>query len=78
MRRDMDLVRDILLQIEAYPSSLAPEELIIEGYSDEQVSYHVLIMGEAGLLEVATTGSKTSSPGAIPIPPTCAARASEI
>lgn len=62
MRRDMDLVRKILMAIEAEPSGYAPQELKIEGYTKEQIGYHVLIMIEAGLIEgqeVTTLGSAT-------------------
>ena len=51
MKRDMDLVRKILMDIEAESSGRAPREFRIEGYADEQVGYHVYIMIEAGLLD---------------------------
>ena len=51
MKRDMDLVRNILLAFEAEPTGYAPERLEIEGYTKEQIGYHALIMIEAGLLE---------------------------
>ncbi len=51
MKRDMDLVRNILLAIEADPTGYPPEELEIEGYTKDQIGYHMLIMIEAGLLE---------------------------
>lgn len=51
MKRDMDLVRKILFAMEDGPA-LAPDDFEIEGYDDETVSYHLAIMGEAGLLLV--------------------------
>jgi len=58
MKRDMDLIREILFEIESrklvYPRS---HEVILEGYKRSDISYHVLIMQEAGLLraiEVST------------------------
>ncbi len=51
MKRDMDLVRKILIRIEDEPSGFVPDDLSIEGYTGEQIGYHVLIMIEAGLLD---------------------------
>jgi len=50
MKRDMDLVRKILFKIEESPefSFISPFE--IEGYEQEQVSYHVELLDEAGLI----------------------------
>ena len=50
MKRDMDLVRRILLELEGHQEGYAPSELQIQGYSQEQIGFHVLLMGEAGLL----------------------------
>jgi hypothetical protein len=52
MKRDMELVRKILLETEA--SDNVPMVWIvldIEGYQPELVSYHVKIMAQAGLIE---------------------------
>lgn len=68
MKRDMDLIRAILLACEAHEHGRAPRELQIEGYTDEQIGFHVHLMGEAGLLrttDVTHTGS--TSPSAMPI-----------
>ncbi len=51
MKRDMDLVRSILLQVEANeddPRGMIP--LDIPGKSPMDVSYHVMLMAEAGLI----------------------------
>ena len=56
MKRDMDLVRTILFVMEDGPA-LAPDDLDIEGYDGETVSYHLAIMGEAGLLIVLDTST---------------------
>lgn len=51
MKRDMDLVRRILLAVEACDNPWGPQDrLKIEGYSDQMVSYHVKILSEAGLI----------------------------
>lgn len=51
MKRDMNLVREILLTIEAESSGFAPSEIQVEGYTDEQTGYHTLLLLEAGLVE---------------------------
>ncbi|MFW6046685.1 MAG: DUF2513 domain-containing protein [Candidatus Woesearchaeota archaeon] len=51
MKRDMELVRKILIKLE-YESK--PIELIpphIDGYSEEQVSYHYKLLTENGIIE---------------------------
>ena len=65
MKRDMDLVRKILFAMEDGPA-LAPDNLDLAGYDDETVSYHLAIMGEAGLLLVLDDSS-LSEIGAIPV-----------
>jgi hypothetical protein len=51
MKRDMDLVRKILMACEASDSGFAPRQLTVEGYPPDQVSYHVMLMDQAGLLK---------------------------
>lgn len=50
MKRDMDLVRKILLEIEKQYESTAIINLKIEGYDMETVAYHCKILHEAGLI----------------------------
>ncbi|MDB4873325.1 MAG: hypothetical protein JWL97_4329 [Gemmatimonadales bacterium] len=68
MRRDMDLVRNILLWIEAQDHALNINwEIQIEGFSDEQVGYHCHLMHEAGLIVASdATCMDSQSPEAIP------------
>jgi hypothetical protein len=66
MQRDMDLIREILLKLEAHPHGFAPA-LEIDGYTDEQIGFHVSIMGQARLLDVhEVTTHGAGSPRAIP------------
>lgn len=66
MKRDMNLVREILLAIESEETGYAPNGLSLEGYSQEQIGYHILILLEAGLVEGQKTTSMSSrSPSAI-------------
>ena len=54
MKRDLDLVRSILLAIENDEEATGRSLVnlrIDDGYSQEQVSYHVKLLHEAGLIE---------------------------
>lgn len=67
MKRDMDLVRKILLALEEHEHGFAPREFDIEGYAGEQIAYHAYLMDQAGLIEAAnTTHMGSSSPEAMP------------
>jgi len=50
MKRDMELIRKILLAVEASPSAYAPYPLIIKGYTDTQTAYHSYLLIDAGLV----------------------------
>jgi hypothetical protein len=58
MRRDMDLIRDLMLALEAPPESpggvhqLIPGEgaVAIDAYSKDEVAYHLQLIEEAGLI----------------------------
>ncbi|NNJ16344.1 DUF2513 domain-containing protein [Pseudomonas putida CSV86] len=60
MKLDKDLVRDILLAVEAHdePDSWLPLE--IPGKSDTETSYHVMLLAEAGLLKADDVGSMST------------------
>ena len=52
MRRDMDLVRQILLAVEEREEEdLRRSTLSVEGYGEQAVARHVEIMQEAGLVD---------------------------
>ncbi len=66
MERDMDLVRKILMVCEQNAHGSAPHPLQVEGYSGEQIGYHVYPMMQAGLVEGAdVTNTASQSPQAI-------------
>lgn len=52
MRRDMDLVRTILGKTADAPLWFRVNDLTIEGYNNQQIAYHVHIMGQGGLLDI--------------------------
>jgi hypothetical protein len=56
MKLDKDLVREILLAIEAHDEPEGLIELHIDDRSAEEISYHVRLLDEAGLLAALDTG----------------------
>lgn len=62
MKRDMDLVRDLLLYFEAKTETagIHSSDVRIEGYDEPQVGLHLNIMAEAGLLICEPFRSKTN------------------
>jgi len=58
MKRDMDLVRKILFLIEANEYETGIHDAFppkIEGYTEQQILYHLLLMTQADLLHVDKT-----------------------
>ena len=51
MKRDMDLVRKILFEIESRPDTGVCFEVQVSGVPQAAVFYHVRLMAEAGLIE---------------------------
>ena len=63
MKRDMDLVRKILMACADHEHGYAPQDLAIEGYSEEQIGHHVYLMMQAGLIKgVDVSGGGDASP----------------
>jgi Hypothetical protein (DUF2513) len=51
MKRDMDLVRSLMLYLEAFPEAdLHITEIEMEGYDAETVLGHLILMEEAGFI----------------------------
>lgn len=51
MKRNMDLIRQILLAVEAHSSGYMPCELNIEDSSEEEIAYHTCLLKEAELID---------------------------
>jgi hypothetical protein len=60
MKRDMDLVRKIVLMLEDHPSGSAPESKI-DGYTEEEIGYHLYLLVDAGLADgdIIRVGNET-------------------
>ncbi len=66
MKRDMALIRKIVLAIEEAPTGWAPDRLDIEGYTWEQIGYHNYLIMQAGLaVGSELTHSGSTGPEAI-------------
>lgn len=60
MRRDMDLVRSILLKVGESEGCVDARDLLCDEYNDfEQIYYHVKIMTETGLISSRTVAKRT-------------------
>ena len=51
MKRDLELIRNILIKIESR-ELLEPFDLQIDGYEQDLVNYHLQLLDEAGLIEI--------------------------
>jgi hypothetical protein len=53
MKRDMELIRQILLAVEANPSAdpFSTKEVAVDGYNPDVVMFHILLLDQAGLLK---------------------------
>ena len=51
MKRDMDLVRKILLEVEKAPYEGGWVDLDIKNYTQGEVSYHTMLLNDSGLVE---------------------------
>jgi hypothetical protein len=59
MKRDMELIRKILLFLEARPFPKAELDLPIEGYERDVIRYHVLLLAQASLIDYEPEKTKT-------------------
>jgi hypothetical protein len=62
MKRDIDLLRDILLKVESDRKWDLPE-----GHTDEEIADHVLQLKEAGLVEAVVTRDRQGIPNSATI-----------
>ena len=68
MKRDMDLVRKILFQMEEAEGGYADNDFAVDGYDEDAVGHHVWLMEQAGLVTAADmTAQQSPSPVALPL-----------
>jgi len=51
MKRDMDLAREILFQVETSGDPIEWVEIAVDGHSEEEISYHIKLLCQANLIE---------------------------
>lgn len=54
MKRDMDLIRKILLKVEEYIGDDPIQNIQIEGHTEEDIAYNIYLLENAGLIEGKT------------------------
>lgn len=69
MKRDLDLVRKILIYFEEKENDQMERDVELEGYESSLISYHLLIMDEAGLLRCERSYSKATPDRVIKVYP---------
>ena len=52
MKRNMNLVRDILIELEKRTFEQEYSELVVDGFGSEEIMYHIKLLYEAGLIHV--------------------------
>lgn len=60
MRRDPDLCRALLLALEDDPKLSGSKNYTVEGFSEEEISYHVKLLHEAGFIEARDASTMNS------------------
>ena len=65
MRRDMDLVRHIMLEVEAAPGRLELGELACDEWPFPLVAYHVEMLAAHGLLDAKVTHFSSGPRGTV-------------
>jgi len=60
MKRDMDLIREILFRIELSTNAPRDIDLAIPEYNERQIAYHIGLLVKAGLIEAINTSSMNS------------------
>jgi len=62
VKRDLELIRKLVLATESSLSGYVKEDVEIEGYSPEQIGYHSYLLIDAGLargVDITTSGSSS-------------------
>lgn len=57
MKQQMDLIRAILIEVEKLPLDPAFHDISVPGYTEAEITYHVQLADEAGLIEAINLSS---------------------
>lgn len=63
-RRDMDLIRKILLKLEQKNTPKPWTSVSVQGYDNDTVKYHIVLLAQAGFIDFEASRS-TSNPNRI-------------
>lgn len=55
MKRNMDLVRELLLLIELHPEAQAPAPIALLGHQADEINYHLALLLDAELIDGTIT-----------------------
>ena len=55
MKRDLGLIRAILLEVEQHQRPTQPTAIMADGYAPEQAAYHVRLLHEAGCVDAVVS-----------------------
>lgn len=50
MKRDLDLIRKLLIEIEAHQEPFSSRTLVIDGFDGAEIAYHVALIEQAGFV----------------------------
>jgi hypothetical protein len=59
MQRDMELFRKVLFKVEELPFDGGARQIEVEGYDDENTTYHVKLAIDAGFLDAINVSHQT-------------------
>ncbi len=60
VKRNLDLIRELALAIEASPETDIADSLVAKGYAEEEIGFHCYLLGDAGyanVIDVTVVGS---------------------
>lgn len=60
MKRDLDLIKEILLKVEAYPVGRSLSRIEVEGYKQDVISEHIRLLQESNYIDVDLLTSPSS------------------
>jgi len=69
MKRNIELVRKLLLYLEEKPDYKMVNDLELEGFSKYEVQYHFILMDQAGLISCERSVSSSTSDRVIQVYP---------
>ena len=61
MKRDMELIRKMVLAVEDAPGGYAPYPMLIEGYTGDRIGYHAYLLINDGLADGADITCSTNT-----------------